>query len=237
MATITHGASSASSTDGTSYTILDSIFTPAANDLLVLAVVKSDSVNDGTVTDSLGDGGGWIFLGSVLYHLSANLVEWFIRDKLVSATAMTITYDCTGDATTGCLLAVTRAAGMTKLGAAAVRQSATQANQAPNDTPAPVFPAACLTDNPTLGLIGNRDNPAGMTAPTDWTEQVDIGYATPGTGLEYVSRDSGFSGTTITWGSASLSRFASFALELDASGVEGHERLVGRSISRGIWRV
>src|SRR5262249_36569936 len=84
-------------------------------------------------------------------------------------------------------------------------------------TPAPVFGASALTGNVTLGAVFNANNPAAMTPPTSWTEQNDTGYNTPTTGQEYVSRDSGFTGTTITWGNASGSAFSAITVELDTT--------------------
>jgi hypothetical protein len=66
-------------------------------------------------------------------------------------------------------------------------------------------------------MVGNSSSPAGIAKPTSWTEQVDVGYATPSTGLEYASRNSGFTGTTITWASTSATVWGAISVELDTS--------------------
>jgi hypothetical protein len=56
-----------------------------------------------------------------------------------------------------------------------------------------------------------------MTPRASFTERSDGGYATPAAGLETMSRDSGETGTTQTWGSASASAYCSLVLELDTT--------------------
>ena len=218
MATVTHGVTVADTANVTSYAT--GSFTPAASDLLILFGFKKTSVNEGTVSDSLG--GTWTFVDSAASLESVDLAFCFVRDALVPGGSMTVAYDCTGDAAAGCILFVARVSGMSNTGASAIRQSAKQENQI-GGAPAPVsvFASACITGNPTLGMIGNDTNPATMTAPTGWTEQADTGFATPAAGGQYVSRDSGFTGTTITWGSDSADSFADIIIELDAPAAGG----------------
>lgn len=89
------------------------------------------------------------------------------------------------------------------------------------------FASACLTENPTLGLVTSALNPANMTEPTGWTEQADTGYTTPTRGAEYVSRDSGHTGTTITWGNTGSASHGALIVELDArAGAEAVQPIV-----------
>lgn len=213
MATVTHGVGLAVTTNAATYTT--GSFTPAVDDLLLLFAVVTGTVDAGDVSDSLG--GTWTFITNSVKAASADRAYCFIRNALSNGAALTVTMDVTGDNGTGCVIAVARISGMTRTGANASRQSAIQSNQAAG-TPAPSFPAACLTENATLGFVANATNPAGMTPPTDWTELVaDTGYNTPTTGGEYVVRNSGFTGTTITWGNASASAFCDIIIELDTS--------------------
>lgn len=214
MAAVTHGQVLASTSNASSYTTAS--FTPAAGDLLVVFVAKSASLVDGTVTDSLG--------GTYTLYATANKASGndechvFIANQLTNGSARTITYDCAGDAATGCFIFVARVSGMTRIGVSAGRQSAAVNTGGAGTTPAPTFGVACLTGNPTLGLIFNETSPAGMTPPTGWTEPVaDQGIAQPTSGAEYVARNSGFTGTTVTWGSTSASAFAALVLELDST--------------------
>jgi hypothetical protein len=201
--------------------------TPAVDDLLIAFVEWTDgsagAAGNVTVTDD--QGGTWTFINRALKVGSTDTMEIWVRDQLATAAvAHVVTQSNPDGSDTGGGITVSRWSGMTKTGAAAVRQVAKQDNQAAG-TPAPVFPAACLTGNPTAGVIHNLTNPATMTPPTGWTEQADLGYNTPVTGFELVTRDSGFTGTTVTWGSASASTFSSLMIELDASA--GIEKTLG----------
>jgi len=219
MAVTTHGVSFTSTGQAATYTT--GAFTPAANDLLVAFVVVTATTALGSMTDSLG--GTWQNVQATTKNASADRLWCFVRTALAPASSMSVTMDVTGDNGTGCIIFVVRVSGMTRTGANAARQSAVQSNQAAATTPAPVFGAAALTGNPTLGFVGNATNPAGMTPPASWNELVaDVGYATPTTGGEYVTRDSGFTGTTITWGSTSASAFGDISVELDTSVPEGN---------------
>lgn len=211
------GATVASTTNASSYT--SASFNVFTGELIVVFVGGTATIANGAVTDSLG--GTYTDCGTANKNASADEMHVFIRTALIgSNTSMTVNWDCTGDAATGCIMFMIRVSGMTRTGLNAMRQFANQNNQAGGGTPAPTFAAACLTGNPTLGVIFNATNPAGMTPPTSWSElTTDKGFGTPTTGGEYVIRNSGFTGTTITWGSTSASAFCSIIIELDTSAV------------------
>jgi hypothetical protein len=109
--------------------------------------------------------------------------------------------------------------GMSLTGEDAVRQFAIEESQAADGTPAPAFSAAALTGNPTIGFCGNATNDisGGLTNPTSWPELRGSNYGTPSSGAQSVARNSGFTGTTITWGSTSASIFGDCILELDTT--------------------
>lgn len=188
---------------------------PAVNDLFV--VFCNVSVNTNTApTCSDNNGGTYTLVASGLYSASANAFSVFVRNQRVPNTTSTVVTVATGSNTSGSVVIVALS-GMTRVGASAIRQSAKQENQAGSTTPAPAFPASALTANVTLGAVANLTNPATLTTPTSWTERQDVGQASPNEGLEVVSRDSGFTGTTITWGSTSASAFGSAIVEVDGS--------------------
>lgn len=204
------------------------------------------SVSGFTATGSVSGTGaanlGFTLVTSALKNTSADIVAVFIANSLcASAAASTVTWATGAGNATGACVSVIAVSSMSRAGSAAVKQSAVQANRAAATTPAPVFGASCLTGNPTVGIVGNSTNPAGMTPPTGWTESgspvADIGYNTPASGSEVVSRDSGFTGTTVTWGSASASANGVVVVELDASatgqGSDGEGWWSGASASMG----
>lgn len=191
--------------------------TPALGELIIVIVAHTGSVATPTVSDNNADGKGSYTLISpaCVKATSADAMFVFVRNALIgSATATTIT--AVQGTTTGGGIVAFRVSGMWRTGARAIRQVAVQQNQGAG-TPAPVLTQAALTTNMLIGAVFNATSPATMTARTSFTERNDVGYATPTTGLETITRDTGETGTTQTWGSASGSAFCSIMVELDAT--------------------
>lgn len=212
-ATLTHAVADEVTTNTTSYT--STAFTPTAGDLLVVLVSASDTTAAGSVSNSQGL--TFTKVTSALKNGGLDTMYVFVANAACNGNSQTCTFDCTGDAATGCAMSIVRISGMSKFGSSAVRQTAKQENQAAA-TPAPAFSSAPLTTNPCIALMANLTNPATMTRPdNNWTEQRDNGFNTPTNGYEYCTRASGFTGTTITWGSASASAFGAIIVEFDNS--------------------
>ena len=215
-ATVTHKVATAD-TDATPN--VSGAFTPVSGDLLVVGVCVSATTDaTGTLSSSIG---GFTFtqVRAQAYASNSNYIYLYVADALVSNTSsQTVTWTETADAGSGSAIMVAAVAGMSRDGADAVIQTATHTGGTAI-TPATVFAGAAMTGNPTLGFVCNSVNPATMTAPTGWTEAADVGYATPDAGAEYVFRNSGFTGTTITWGSVYGGAISGGALsvELDTS--------------------
>jgi hypothetical protein len=193
-------------------------FTPILSDLLIVIIAASETVTD-PASSALTSSVGMTFtqIARATYRTSLDSLYMFVSNTLVSnAAAQTVSF-APADPASGTNICVVAVAGMKRSGLNAIRQFATQINQVAG-TPAPAFSRAALTENAVIGAIGNNTNPATMTVPAGgWTENGDIGYITPTTGCEHVSRNSGFTGTTVTWGSASASTFASIIVELNTS--------------------
>lgn len=206
----------------------------AAGEMVFVVVANTGSTALPTVTDDNPDGLGayTAIAGPILKATSADRMYLFARNALVGNTASTIITMAPG-ATSGGGLSASRWTGFTRVGAALIRsitgtpQVGKQDNQAAA-TAAPALPAACLTTNPTIGVVFNATNPPTFTATASWTERFDNGFNTPTTGMHVQTRDSGFTGTTVTWGTASGSAFCSMIVELDAS-VAGQTVAVGRA--------
>lgn len=217
MAATTHAVSTPSTSNVTSYA--SGAFTPAVGDLLVVFVMASATAAAGSLSNSAG----------ITFHTATTAVKgtsadkmWcFIANSLVaSAVSMTVTFDCTGDAATGCIIKVARVSGMSKTGSAAVKQSGVQNNIASGGTPAVTLGAARDTNNPTLGAVANNDGTDPVaTEPSGWTKLgTDSVYATPNNGMNAVFRDSGETSATVTWGSTvSGGQHCTIVVELDAS--------------------
>lgn len=189
--------------------------TPAVGDLLVVVVSLSGNTNDApTMTDNNGSGTYTRAVGGVAWSSSANRMAVFVRDALMVNTTSTTITCASGSNTAGELVAIA-VSGMTRTGSAAIRSSGSQANQAASTTPAPALNQAALTGNMTIAGVASGDTTT--TPATGWTERQDVSQATPTTACEVCTRDSGFTGTTITFGATQSTVYASFAVELDGS--------------------
>jgi hypothetical protein len=219
LATVTAAVSAANT--GNNAALTTTSFTPTAGDLLVAFAVVSGQASGGTFTDSQSL--GWDTLTTALKSSSGDSLVFAVARNLAAASGTTVTFTPAGSPTSsGVAIAVLRVAGMTRTGSSAVRVVGATRNigsesNVASGTPAPALPAAALTGNATVGAVANGANPATLDAPVGWTERFDTGYNTPATGLEAASRNSGFTGTTVTWGSSSATPFASVIAELDAS--------------------
>lgn len=231
MAAVTAGVHTASTSNVSSYA--SGSFTPAAGDLLVAFVLATGDVLDvaggyPTLTGSLGMTFTRVPTRAVKAS-SADSLYLFVGDQPAVNSAQTVTFDTTGDAATGAIIAVARVSGMTRMGnSGAVRQSAKQDNGASAATPAPAFGANALTGNPVIGCVGLATSTANkIVHPTGWSEKSDVaGYSTPTTGLEYAAIDSGFTGTTVTWGGTAPSAFCATIVELDTTAPVGPPDLI-----------
>lgn len=214
MATCTHRVTTANTAASP---LTSGAFTPALNDLLIVFVVASGTVQDpAQLSSSVGT--TFTQIARATYNSSTNSVYAFVANKLViSATSQTVTFSCPSDASTGQIIAVCSVSGLTRMGISAIRQYKTRNNQGSGTAPSATFDLTTLTVNPLLGVVGNTVNAATLSPPADWTERADTGYGSPSTGLEYATRDSGFAGTVITWGSNSISGSGTIILEINTS--------------------
>lgn len=215
--TVTAVTGTASTTNASTYA--SGSFTPAANDVLLVFVTSSGTAAAGTMTDSQSL--GFTSVTSALKNSSADIVQVFISNAKATATSMTVTFHTSGGNASGCIIQPVRLAGMLRVGASAIKQSAVTANHASGAAPAFTFGSAALTGNAVLSLVGNSTSPPGITVPAGstptWTQGSNLGYSTPTTGGEWTFANSGFTGTTLTWGSTSASAYGVIGVEVDAS--------------------
>ncbi len=212
MAATYRSSAAGGATSGTSDRTV--VITPAVGDLIIVAVCLSGNTNDvPTMTDNNGFG-TYDRILCVPWSASANRLAVFVRTALMVNTTSTTITCASGSNTAGELVAVA-VAGMTRAGTSAIRSSGSQSNQATSTTPAPALSQTSLTGNLTICGVGSGDTTT--TFPTNWSERQDVSQATPTTALEIATRDSGFVGTTITFGATQSTVYASFALELDGS--------------------
>ena len=213
--TITHRITTPSTSNTNSYP--SGSFTPAVGNLLVVLVTASATVDPGTCTNSAGL--SFVRVESALKANSADSLYAFVSTGLVtSAVAQTCTFSCPNDAATGAIVSVLSISGMTLTGYDAIIRAGVQNNGAAVSAPACALGHAALTGNPLIGFVGNATSPATMTPPSGWTEDSDAtGFSSPTCGQEVVHINSGFTGSTVTWGGTSATAFGAIVLEFDTS--------------------
>lgn len=236
MATVAHLVTTA---DSGAVPNTSGSFTPTDGDLLVVFVTSanSDDLTGVSLTSSVGT--TFYEAGICLFHsTNGSAVYAYVAESKSFATSQTVTFDQTTDPADGTVISVLGVAGMSKTGSDAVLQYAEAENGSSGGTPSVTFGSNVNTSNPTLLQLGARVNPPAVTEPTGWTEHSDTGFDSPSAGAETISRDSGFTGTTVTWGSTVSGNFGVAALELDASALGsgitiGAEQGAGDQVASG----
>jgi hypothetical protein len=192
--------------------------TPAVGDLIVILSAATGLTSSTHPTDD-NSSGTYANVVLALQGTSANYLAIEVRTALIPAAVSTIfTMGQTGSSGGGgCVLAI---AGPTLAGASSVAHSGGQNNQAAG-TPAPSFGAAASAGNACVGAVLTSTNgSANCAPPAGWTEDIDLGYNTPASGIEVCHIASGETGTTITFGAATPSVFAAAIAEFKVPAAE-----------------
>ena len=219
MATVTHATVYTNTNlNTTSYT--SGSFTPVVDDLLLVFVAATTTAIDAaTLTGSTGT--TFTRIVTATKATSADRLYAFIADSKSTATLQTVTFTSTGDATSGVIIEIIRLAGIPKSGGIGVIKQYTSLSNQTAGTPTFTFTNPVQLYNITLGFVMTGTNSTTViTPPTSWAEGNETGYNTPATGGEYVYRNSGFSGSTITWGNATTTGFGVIGLEIN-TGITG----------------
>lgn len=192
--------------------------TPAVGDLLVVFCAASVNTNDTPTCSDGNTGGTYTRIGVAAFNASANRFSAFVRDTLVPNTTATTVTVATGSNTSAEIVIVAIKDAL-RAGIAAIRSSGFQVNQSSGTAPAPVLNQSARTENVTITAIGTLSTSGNNPSPASWSERQDVNQASPTVGLGCSTRDSGFTGTTITYSANAGSNYASVALEIDGSGM------------------
>ena len=209
MSAVTNALATSNGGNASSY--VTASFTPAAGDYLLVFVAATDTAVDGTIADSQGL--SWSKVGSVVSN-TTNRVIAFISTTTVAASAMTVTWDCTGDDATGAVVSVLRISGS----GGQVRQFKTNSGVAAAN-PSVTFTLNCLTTSSVIFAQCNQSNPHGMTPPAGYTSRNGGAVNGPILGLNACSKNSGETSNTVTAAAASATNWTTFGVELFDSGV------------------
>jgi hypothetical protein len=188
--------------------------TPAVGDLLVVLVAVSNLAAITSLTDN--QGGTYTGIVAATRNPSNDVVMLYIRDSFVtSAVAHQLTANMAATST-GSGIGVLAVKGMTQAGINAYRSSGYQTAQVAGLTPAPVLNQAPLARNPVIGAFFTGVV-ANTTPRAGYTEHWDSTHLTPDATFQCMSRDSGETSQTITWGapSAAGSTWGAIAVELN----------------------
>lgn len=196
-------------------------FTPLADSLLIVCFGASGTSAPPVASITDNRSGTYALVTSATFTISSNAfyAAVAIRNSVTTNVSHIVTMTQTGDTGGGLSVVEYGWGGLTRVGTSAGRQFGGQSDQAASTTPAPGFSVAALTGNPCITFIVSGTNGPGITGPTGWAAAENAGYNSPTTGIESFTRDSGFTGTTVTWGGTSATKYASIALELDVSGL------------------
>jgi hypothetical protein len=202
-----------------------SAFTPTANALLVCYVVASGTV--AAAPTMTGGGLTWIRRARQVFN-TTDIICVFTAQVGGSPASTTPTFDCTGDAATGCAMALFSATGHNTT--FPVAQVVTEARTAADPT---VTRAAADTDNAYIAGFGIARSAPSATEPSGWTEIADTGYSTPNTGIAAAYRSGGETSTSVTFTAASAAYGIAYIEIRDAAAaLPGVATLLGARLLR-----
>lgn len=186
--------------------------TTVPGDLLVALVANTGSTAVPVLSDN--QGGVWEQVLFKLFDNNNSGIGVWVRTKPVAVGASTIV-TMTPGATTGGGLDVIAISGVLRAGMAAIRSLGF--STAISGTPAPVLSKTPLIENMIIGVVSNGTNPATIAPRAGFTERQNLGYQTPASGLETMTRNSGETTATQTWGGPANSPFGAVVVEIDVS--------------------
>lgn len=190
--------------------------TPAVGELIVAIAGNSGTTTDPTVTDDRG--GTYTRIGGATKNVSADEMHFYVRDRPCQlAVSHTLTMNVGGAGTGGGIWAAA-IPDMSKAGLNAVRQIATQDNQAAGGTPTGTFARPTLAESMVIFAVLNGATTATITEPAGFAERRDTGYNNPATGIEIATDDAiGSAVTSVAAQSTSGSAFCTIVVELDVA--------------------
>lgn len=185
----------ADTSNATSYAA--SAFVPTANSLLVVINFASATLVTGTMS---GGGLTWVNRADIT-HSAANKLQIWTAQVGASPASTTVTWDCTGDAATGCLMGVWQVTGHNSSNPVAQAKAVDLGSGITNPTITLDQNMNTLNGYIVFGEV-NRTTPTS-TPPASWTEDFDAGISTPTVGGTGARRNGGETGNTVTLTSAS----------------------------------
>jgi hypothetical protein len=201
MAAVTQVAKVVSTSNNTTYAL--SSFTPSANSLFVIIAFVRGNTAAPTIVNTSGTAITWTNKASGLFNTSADGTHIFWGRTGGSAAASVYTVTPSGNSS-GCIAYCFQITGADQTTSDPLKQAVV--NQASSTNPTSGTIPAIITSNAVLsawaGALSSSTTPAVSTPPTNWTELSEDGFATPTTNASSASRNSGETGTSITFTAA-----------------------------------
>lgn len=145
---------------------------------------------------------------------AASIMCTFEAQANSAAASQTVTFDCTGDDGSAFIIYVWEISDFGSVVQIASTEGGT------DTVPAVTMGAAFDTNNCGIGMCGSNVNSTTyFTPPTNWTEDDEEGRSTPATNAEAIHRNSGETGSTITWGFTSANLWVAVVAEIAAAAV------------------
>lgn len=190
-------------------------------DLAIVVVGTTGQAAAASVADDNAGGASYSFIATALRTTSADVMSVYIRNAPLASAGTTFTG--TLAANSGAFIGIILVSGMTRYGAAAIRNVAgllqfTKEQNQTTGNPQPSYNVPALPANFQLTALFTNVNPPGCPGPSPaWTSRINGGYATPTSGFQAYTIDSGDSSTTVQWQGSSGNAYSDFTLELDTS--------------------
>lgn len=200
--------------DASSYAMAS--FTPTANAILAVLVSATNTVAAGTMT---GGSLTWTRRASVTFNGGISNFYLFTAPTGASPGATVPTFDCTGDAATGCMMDLIELTGLNN--SSPVRQFKT--GNGSSSSPTVTMDSALQADKAYFSGFACTRNPAGGAAPTSWTPTANTGHTSPTTGYSGAYRNGSETGTTVTFTAGASTNWGMIAVEF-ALPVTGRRR-------------
>lgn len=197
----TQAAKVVSTSNNTTYAL--GSFTPAINCTILILVFIRGNTNAPTIANTSGTALTWTLKVSGLFNSSADGAYLFWANTGGSTAASVYTVTPNGNCS-GCTAYAIQMTGSDIVTSDPIKQAIF--NQASSTNPTTGTITAVGTNNGVasgwMGALSSSATPAVSTPPTSWTENSEDGFGTPTSNATNATRNSGETGTTITFTAA-----------------------------------
>lgn len=203
----------ASTTNASSYAF--SSFTPSASAILTIETCMTGNTGTFSISSSAGASLTWTAHATTASDGTNKCMLFWARTS-PNPSASTFQVDTNNGNASGAGIAIKQWTGADTITASPIKQVVAVTNGSASTTP--TWTVSTLdTNDGYASFFWNTTNVAGVTGPSTWTRDVNLGYATPTTGWASATKITGLTGTSVAWGSTSTA-WRGITYEVYASG-------------------